>query len=191
MEDKRRRINELNQKCKYLISFLSILIVWLELIQSREKHRQVSHLTERRQFSFRFNKIFRFFFCWCIRHGNEMSINYDDAEFMKNLLLWWWFECPNATFNVHIRTIKRKTESVKIIQRKIISVIEFSGAIQRRRKSINIKIFPLNFFAQVLNSSIWWYFSTFLREIFYFIPRDFFLEHIQVCTFEAIWSIWP
>lgn len=40
--------------------------------------------------------------------------------------------------------IKRKTKSVKIIQRKIISIIEFSGERGEKRKmSINIKIFSL------------------------------------------------
>ena len=75
-----------------------------------------------------------------------------------------------------------KSQSVKIIQRKIIPIIEFSevegNKIGRQRKCIRFFLrFPCLCFVQKT------------AKIFYFVPGGF--SSSQVCTFESIWSIWP
>lgn len=142
------------------------------------------------------NKIFLFcLFSFLLMHSSWESDEhklrwcriYEEFPFMMMV--------PDTTFNVHTRTIKRETKSVKIIQRKIISVIEFSGQIQRRKTKKFEKhknIFLLHNSPAVLNRFHLMIFSHFSRkENILFPPEGFFLEHIQVCTFEPIWSIWP
>lgn len=105
--------------------------------------------------------------------------------------LWWW-----CTEDQHLMLCHNEdgTESVKIIQRKIISIIEFSG--EKERNAINVKIFSLNSSTCFTSDEIFLHFGKAMK-IFYFIPGEFsflsfcILSDSSACTFEAIWSIWP
>lgn len=130
---------------------------WLSVPNSLELKSKCPSWESRRQFSF----------CWCICHGSRkwrglrccriyetfshQEYFYDDAldinaEFLRNEPTW-------------------KSQSVKIIQRKIIPIIEFSELEGRNDFSSNVFSFSFDFPC-----------LCFIRKtvkIFYFIPGDF------------------
>lgn len=93
-----REFIECNQKCKYLISFL--YLDWLlEFMQSNGKHHQVSHLTKRRQFSFRSVFSFRSWSLFLLMHSSwEWNVHKLRCCKIYGELWWWCTEDQHLMF---------------------------------------------------------------------------------------------